>query len=583
MAQASQHGSSFEAALSSASEQQTPRSNAASTSAQANNSTNPKSSVADAQQKPQPPANQQQEQTNDNSPASTSSANSAQSSNTAPSPSKSSTSAKAGDDATTSETKPHSASSALNGDPSVPQPAIVQPDLAGLQIATATTAADALPTSTLQSDPLKTGQQVGGTGTTAIAEASDTKAGQGQPVTNASAQEFSGAIAAAKKLSAEQASAVTQSSAPVGQNQSDKSSDSGSDGSSTNSSPAANAHTTLANTDHSATAQKPLLPSITPDATLNGQNQAATATTTTSNTATQNAANVALQSATEMPSPQLTSPSSGSAQNHQVGNASSSNGAPNQSTDASSTKISADTTTADAAKNKTSDNSGSSSDGSSQGSQNGSQSTQHSQSNSPAYNSVVSKIADGASVQTQPVATQSDSRATTTHSASQSANDASRPDDLRGGQLQNASDSGEVVTGSGINTARVIQAMNSTEMHVGMHSTEFGDISIRTLVNQQQMVAQISLDHGDLSRAIAAHVSTVQAKLGNEYGLNASIEVSHQGASFSSGESGQSSARDQRSYNGSVRAISMQSEPEAIVNPTAVVESNAGYRLDIRA
>ena len=35
-------------------------------------------------------------------------------------------------------------------------------------------------------------------------------------------------------------------------------------------------------------------------------------------------------------------------------------------------------------------------------------------------------------------------------------------------------------------------------MRVGMHSTEFGDISIRTTLSQQQMLAQISLDHSDL-------------------------------------------------------------------------------------
>ncbi|MGA8940620.1 MAG: hypothetical protein WB439_15770, partial [Acidobacteriaceae bacterium] len=52
---------------------------------------------------------------------------------------------------------------------------------------------------------------------------------------------------------------------------------------------------------------------------------------------------------------------------------------------------------------------------------------------------------------------------------------------------------GEDASASGINAARVIQTMGQTEMHVGMHSNEFGNISIRTAISQQQMVAQISV------------------------------------------------------------------------------------------
>ncbi len=86
---------------------------------------------------------------------------------------------------------------------------------------------------------------------------------------------------------------------------------------------------------------------------------------------------------------------------------------------------------------------------------------------------------------------------------------------------------------SAINTARLIQNMSESEMRVGMHSAEFGDISIRTSVSQQQMMAQISVDHGDLGRAISAHIPAMQEKLGGETGLRASVEVSHSGMSFS--------------------------------------------------
>jgi hypothetical protein len=137
---------------------------------------------------------------------------------------------------------------------------------------------------------------------------------------------------------------------------------------------------------------------------------------------------------------------------------------------------------------------------------------------------------------------------------------------------------------SGINSARLIQSINETEMHVGMHSSEFGDISIRTMVSQQQVQAQISVDHNELSSALSAHIPAMQAKLGNEYGLHASIEVSQNGASFSSGERGQSSERDQKAFVPSIQVegTTASAETNQIVLRTPSVSATTD-RLDIRA
>ena len=99
-------------------------------------------------------------------------------------------------------------------------------------------------------------------------------------------------------------------------------------------------------------------------------------------------------------------------------------------------------------------------------------------------------------------------------------------------------------------------------MHVGMRSAEFGDISIRTSISQQQLVAQIVLlDHSDLSQAISAHVSTMQTKLGEDSGLHTSIEVHNLGSS-PSGEQGQSSPREQRGFTPSTGMDSAQPPAE---------------------
>jgi hypothetical protein len=141
----------------------------------------------------------------------------------------------------------------------------------------------------------------------------------------------------------------------------------------------------------------------------------------------------------------------------------------------------------------------------------------------------------------------------------------------------------EPVASSGINAAKLIQSMGGSEMRVGMHSAEFGDISIRTTISQQQMVAQISLSHNDLTQAILAHVATVQAKLGEDYSLHASIEINNQGSSLS-GEAQHSSQQDQRSLAGSNRGtgVAVPVVVDSVMVMGAMTNVGKGYGLDIR-
>jgi hypothetical protein len=136
-----------------------------------------------------------------------------------------------------------------------------------------------------------------------------------------------------------------------------------------------------------------------------------------------------------------------------------------------------------------------------------------------------------------------------------------------------------------INSARLIQTMSESEMRVGLRSSEFGDISIRTTVTQQQVQAQISVDHSELASALSGHIATTQAKMGNEFGLHASIEVSHGGASFSSNREQSSSQNDYKPFAASMQidgaAQSADTTEKLPARPlTSTVQ---GARLDIRA
>ena len=105
------------------------------------------------------------------------------------------------------------------------------------------------------------------------------------------------------------------------------------------------------------------------------------------------------------------------------------------------------------------------------------------------------------------------------------------------------SESGKAIAELGLSAARLMQSVTGSEMRIGLNSAEFGDISIRTTISNHQMVAQISLDHSELSQSISAHAFSMQDKLGKEYGLDASIEV-NAFASAHTGESGDSSHRE---------------------------------------
>jgi hypothetical protein len=156
-------------------------------------------------------------------------------------------------------------------------------------------------------------------------------------------------------------------------------------------------------------------------------------------------------------------------------------------------------------------------------------------------------------------------------------------DTVRSGDQPGAAETLENTATPGINTANVIQKMSETEMRIGVHSADFGDVSIRTLVSQQQMTAQISVDHSDLGKAISAHIPAMEAKIGGDSGLRALVEVNQSGMSFS-GERGFSSQRDQRSFTKPAQnqdtATSTETDSPVM---RAAIAPNSSYRLDIRA
>jgi hypothetical protein len=246
-------------------------------------------------------------------------------------------------------------------------------------------------------------------------------------------------------------------------------------------------------------------------------------------------------------------------------------------------KVSNLSDTTDANTNISTQTGAGSSAGSSTGSQTGGQATQHSAADASQAAPVIAKAPDATAAVAQSVAPHSTSHTAGTGTTESNKDVASQNN--RGSEAaMSPSDPEENVTRSSINTSKLMQTMSESEMRVGMHSSEFGSISIRTTVSPQQMLTQISTDHTDLGQAISAHAASVETKLGNDSGLRTLIEVNQQAAT-SSGNSGSSPQREQQAFVRSVRADSTAVPVEADVGviPAALVNTSNGYRLDIRA
>jgi hypothetical protein len=203
-------------------------------------------------------------------------------------------------------------------------------------------------------------------------------------------------------------------------------------------------------------------------------------------------------------------------------------------------------------------------------------------------------------MQTQAVATPAaQAEAATSHAISSGGEKTSLPSQQHEAAAPLHGDGSEPTAASSINTSKLLQTMGESEMRVGMHSAEFGDISIRTSIVEKQMVTQISLDHDALSQAISSHVASVQSKLGDDFGLHASIEVHNLGSSSSgnaglgnagtanagSGDAGQSSQRQQRGSSSSAAfgSADVLTSEETGVSLAAFTASRNENRLDIRA
>lgn len=142
-----------------------------------------------------------------------------------------------------------------------------------------------------------------------------------------------------------------------------------------------------------------------------------------------------------------------------------------------------------------------------------------------------------------------------------------------------------------ISSASMLQSLHGSEMRVGLHSPEFGSISIATTLSPGNVAAQITLDHSALSRALAVHLPGIEEKLGSALGVTAKVEMQSGGPAAQSGSSsGQagSGGGAQTSHQqvnpflpGSAQAA--RESPPGSAIPSSIAPTVSSQRLSIQA
>jgi len=76
-----------------------------------------------------------------------------------------------------------------------------------------------------------------------------------------------------------------------------------------------------------------------------------------------------------------------------------------------------------------------------------------------------------------------------------------------------------------INSAKLVERIGETELHLGMRTGEFGNVDIRTSMVRNQFSAEISVERGELGRVMAADLPGLQNRLSEQRVTVANLTV----------------------------------------------------------
>jgi hypothetical protein len=132
---------------------------------------------------------------------------------------------------------------------------------------------------------------------------------------------------------------------------------------------------------------------------------------------------------------------------------------------------------------------------------------------------------------------------------------------------------------SPLHAAKLVAGMERSELRMGLHAGEFGNVDIRTSLVRNQFTAEISVERGELGRALAAELPNLQHRLTEQQHLpSATITVQEHSTSGSS-EFQQGSRQSQSAPPVNAPGSRGQEDSSPLVLPVEAMEATA--RLDI--
>jgi hypothetical protein len=136
--------------------------------------------------------------------------------------------------------------------------------------------------------------------------------------------------------------------------------------------------------------------------------------------------------------------------------------------------------------------------------------------------------------------------------------------------------------------SRLTQSLQRTDMTIGMHSDEFGTISIHTLMAKNQISAVISVNHSELGHALESHLLSAPVVSHEERPMDVKVQyMSASSGSFAQGTDSQGSSED-RGKGHYTKATPQTSVPATLPKAPGGVDGNVASielrdsRLDVR-
>jgi flagellar hook-length control protein FliK len=95
-----------------------------------------------------------------------------------------------------------------------------------------------------------------------------------------------------------------------------------------------------------------------------------------------------------------------------------------------------------------------------------------------------------------------------------------------------------------INSTKLIEKLGQSELRIGFQTHDFGPVEIKTLLQNQELHAHISVEHNALRDALAADLPALQKTFEQQRIAVHSVEIQGQGAAWNG--SGSSSRHSQQ-------------------------------------